>query len=341
MRQREEVQEMLRRVFLISSAILLSLLAGVSFAAVWPEKFGEFTKSSEKTVTTAATDEAVWDEYGLKEVRLAEYTSGKARFRAFAYRFSAPTGALAAFQWQSPPDGRPSAVGEYAVETPDSLLLLYGNYLFRFEKRKPTVEELRPVLENLPLLDQSALPALSSALPEENLIPNSQRFVSGPVSLERVEPRIPPAVAAFHYGAEAQFGKYRSGSGQMQLGIFSYPTPQIARERLAEFQKLPGAVVKRSGPLLAVIFSPHDANEAERLLAKVRYQATVTWGEPVGGKQNGLGSVIITSIFFALILFGFGIVVGLAFGGVRVLSRLWFGSEHTEEPMILLNLRDR
>ena len=38
--------------------------------------------------------------------------------------------------------------------------------------------------------------------------------------------------------------------------IFNYPTPNIARQQLAEFEKLSGAVAKRSGPMVAVVLSP-------------------------------------------------------------------------------------
>src|SRR5439155_4631547 len=112
---------------------------------------------------------------------------------------------------------------------------------------KPQVPELEPLFQALPKLDQSPLPALKGYLPSDNLIPNSERYVTGPVGLEEFDPGIPAGVAAFHLGSEAQIGSFRAGSGEMKLAIFSYPTPNIARERLPEMQKLPGALAKRSG----------------------------------------------------------------------------------------------
>jgi len=35
-------------------------------------------------------------------------------------------------------------------------------------------------------------------------------------------------------------------------------------------------MVKRSGPLLAVVLNPTDADSAERMLSQIKYQATVT-----------------------------------------------------------------
>ena len=41
-------------------------------------------------------------------------------------------------------------------------------------------------------------------------------------------------------GAEAQFGQYQTPKGLLNLIIFNYPTPSMAREQAAEFQKIPG-----------------------------------------------------------------------------------------------------
>src|ERR1041385_2138062 len=118
-------------------------------------------------------------------------------------------------------------------------------------------------------------------LPVQDLIPNSERYVLGPVSLERFEPRISPSVAAFHTSCEAQLGKYRTPKGTMTLAIFNYPTPAMAKERAEEFQKIPGAIARREGPLAAVIIAPPDADAAERVLAQVRHDQNLTMNEKV------------------------------------------------------------
>ena len=41
-------------------------------------------------------------------------------------------------------------------------------------------------------------------------------------------------------------------------------------QRVLEFQKLPDAVAKRSGPLVAVVLAPKDPDYAENLLSQVR-----------------------------------------------------------------------
>jgi len=308
-------------------------------AAVWPDAIGNVPQTSKRPVSVS--DRPLWDEYGFQEAETAEYGARPDHFVATAWRFRDPTGAFAAFQWQCPQDAQPSSLSKIAAQTSAGVWFVFGNYLFRFEGWKPSVEELAPMWNTLPLLDQSPLPALTGYLPKENLVPNSQRFIIGPVSLARFKPLIPPATAAFHFGTEAQTARYKAPAGEIELCLLSYPTPQIARARLEEFRKLPQAMAKRSGPLLAVIFSPSDANEAERILSKVQYQAAITWNEYVPTQRDNIGNLVTTAFVLTGLLLLFAFVSGLAFGGVRLLSRLARGKDRPEEPMIRLNLGGR
>src|SRR5262249_52849525 len=156
------------------------------------------------------------------------------------------------------------------VQTSDGVIFAYGNYVFQFTGGIPMTSDLEAFYAQLPRLEQSTLPALMTFLPPTGLVPNSERYVVGPVSLERFEPRIAPSVAAFHLGAEAQLAKYQTAKGLLSLAIFNYPTPGMARDRYPEFAMVPGAVAKRLGPLVAVTVAPPDADAAERILAQVK-----------------------------------------------------------------------
>ena len=125
----------------------------------------------------------------------------------------------------------------------------------------------------------------------------------------------------------------------MKLAIFSYPTPNIARDRLAEMQKLPAAVVKRSGPLVAVILSPPSPDDAERLLSQVRYQASISWSQYVPSRRDNIGDLVINAFILIGVLLAFSTVAGLAFGGLRMLVR----RSRKEDPdaMTVLHLQDR
>lgn len=314
-------------------------ISASAHAAIWPDQFGAHQKVGSKEI--AVTDAKVWEEYGLEATEQAQYSSEARRFTASAWRLKDSTDALAVFQWQRPSGAKPSPLGKLAVATADGVYLAHGNYVFLFAGYVPDANELQEMFDALPRLEQSALPVLPDYLPSDDRVPDSERYVIGPVSLQKFQPQIPPSVAAFRFGVEGQLGKFRTRSGNMLLAIFNYPTPALAREQATEFQKLNGAMVKRTGPLVAVILSPPDPDAAERVLGKVNYQAAITWNEKVPGNQARSFAQMILSIFaLAGILLAFCLVAGVAFGGLRILARK-FGHQDAQDPMILLHLSDK
>jgi hypothetical protein len=140
-------------------------------------------------------------------------------------------------------------------------------------------------------------------------------------------------------GAEGQVANFRSPDGEMTLVVFSYPTPHIARDQLEAFRKLPGAVAKRDGTLVAAIFSPPNPDAAERLLALVKYHAEVTLTEYVPTRRDNIGDLILNIFMLTGILLLFCTAAGLAYGGILALSRRWHGGP--DDPMIMLHLEDR
>jgi hypothetical protein len=121
----------------------------------------------------------------------------------------------------------------------------------------------------------------------------------------------------------------------MILTLFNYPTPQLAMQKAGDFQKLPGAVVKRSGPLVAVILSPNDPDLAEHVLAEVRYQAEITRNEYVPTRRDNVGYLLTDIFVFTGLLLGFCFVAGIFMGGGRVLLRY---IRKGEEPPAMITL---
>ena len=277
------------------AALFLPILAG---AAIWPDAIGPYQKTA--TPNAPLADRAIWDEFGLKTAETALYQGSGKRFTATAYQLQDSTGALAAFDWQRKADAKPSKAGALAAETTDTLLLAHGNYLLLFSGYKPAAPELEGVIEGLRAVDATGLPTLPGYLPSDNLVANSERYITGPVALQAFVPGIPPSVAAFHLSAEAQLGVFHS-------------------------------------PLVAVILSPADPDAAERLLAQVRYQAEITDNEYTPTRRDNIGNLVINAFILTGILGAFCIVSGLCAGGIRAIRRR--GKRGDElDPMILLHL---
>lgn len=343
LREREKIQKMLQGVKKVARSQepvarigLLLLTAAAVSAAIFPDKIGTFERGAPTALSMP--DRALFDEFGLEATEQADYKSEGKRFSATAWRFKDSTGAMAFFQAHRPSGATPAPLAKLSVSTSDGLIYAYGNYVFQFTGLAPLQADLQPVYAALPRLEQSPLPTLMSFLPSTNLIPNSERYVLGPVSLDRFEPRIAPSVAAFHLGAEGQLAKYKSPKGPLSLAIFYYPTPNMARERLEEFHKIPGAMVKRAGPLVAVTIDPPDLDSAERLLAQVKYEANLTWSQKVPTNEvKGFARNLVSIFILAGIVLGMCLIAGVAFGGFRVLARK-MGRPMEPDSMITLGL---
>ena len=297
---------MLRR-HLISVLFLAFSLAVPAGAAVWKDR-------PAKPVTVSA-DQDVWKEYGFQEAASASF----GRYKVFAYRFDDATGAFAASQWLG-------GVND-------------GNYVLLCSGNCPKAAELRKLTGHLAGFTGRPGPTLQYHLPK-SAIPRSERYILGPASLAKFAPEFPAEDVAFQFSSEGEVAKYHTSKGDVILGLFSFPTPQMARQQLLAFQKMAGAQVKRAGPLVAVIPASSSIPEAARLLDQVHYQASVTIDEVPRPKQSQNIAKMILSIFMlAGIILVFCLLAGLAYGGIRVLRRK-FGKGNAEEGMIVLHLSD-
>ena len=114
--------------------------------------------------------------------------------------------------------------------------------------------------------------------------------------------------------------------------------PRERADRFEDFQKISGVIAKRTGPLVAAIAGSPDPEIAERLLSQVRYEANLTWNEKVPQNEIKQFSNMILAMFtLAGILILGSIVVGIGFGGFRVLRKKLGGRAEPDE-MITLHL---
>jgi hypothetical protein len=302
---------------------LVTLAASFAEAAIFTDQIGPYHKTSAKPVPVA--DTPLFREYGFQEAEQADFAAPAGRFQVAGWRFADSTGAMAFQQ---------SLGGKTTIA--------HGNYVFQFTGGQPAQEDLEAFYLDLPKFETSPLPVLPTYLPRQDLIAGSERYILGPVSLERFFPQISPSVAAFHLGTEAQTGQFDTPKGPINLAIFNYPTPSIAMERYNEFQKIPGVLAKRAGPMIAVTVQPPDADTAERLLAQVRYNVNLTWNEYVGGPTvQDSAKMIMVIVALAGIIIALCLAAGIGFGAFRVVLRKmgWQGPE--TEKMIALHLGDK
>jgi hypothetical protein len=310
--------------------LTLALCLATLSAAVLPEEFSGFQRGAVAPATIS--DEAVWQEYGLETAERAEYTASGRKLTVTAYRLKDPTGALAAFQWQRPAD---AASAYSSATTRDGRIVSFANYVLNLSGSLHPAEQ-QTLLGKLPDLVRSSPPPLPAYLPVAGRVSNSERYLLGAASLARFEPRISGSVAAFERGAEGQLARYRAGGVDIQLAMFSYPTPQMARERFTEFQRLADASVGRSGPIVIVAFP--NGPEAEKLVATIRYEPRLTWTEHVPkDTPQDAAKMILAIMLLAGVLILASVLLGMVFGGVRIAFGR-FGIRTADHSLTTLNI---
>ncbi len=323
LRKRQEVQEMLRRRFLTAAVLLLALAAGspAARAAVWPEKWGEHTRSKSEPV--AITETGLWAEYEGEAAERASFKSPIGAFHATAWRLRDSTSALAWYYFTRPANCTPVRNARSACTTPGLAAMALKNYVLLFEGWRPLDREIAALEKALPgIRSGGGLPNLPGYLPEKNLVRNSERYITGIESLGRFEPRIPPMLVGFEDGAEAVTAAFMSPAGEVSLTILDYPTPQIARQRMAAFEGRQGWAVKRSGTLIAVIPQQVDAKAAASVLNNVKWDVNFMWNQatkapPMPDVAGMLIAIFELTGLLLVICVGGGILVA----GICSLSR--------------------
>jgi len=336
MRKRKEVQKMPRRITAAGGWLALALcLAPPVGAGILPEQLGQERRGPVQAVIPS---DPVLAEYGIEAAEQADYGP----MSVVAWRFRDSTGAMAAFQYKRPPESKPDKLDKQAAVAGHLILAAHGNYLYQFVDGVPTEEQYKQLQFAVPRIEQSSLPIIGTYLPPEGLIANSERYVGGPVALEKFMPGVAPSLVAFHLSAEGQYGRYQGREGKvMDLAIFSYPTPNMARERSEAFGKLAGTVVKRAGSLVILALNSPNPDDAERLLAKIQQQASLTWNEnPKENIVKSTGDMILTIMQLAGVVILFCVLSGLAFGGIRVMRRK-IGRGDADDGMITLHLQGK
>lgn len=317
----------------------------------WQQSPGTVRPGSDPAAIDSA-DSAVLKEYGFVDYETATYTRSGRKMDVKAARFENASDAYGAFTFYTQPQMLPEKIGDGGASNNSRILFFRGNILIDVTLERVTAmsaADLRALSEALPRPSgkDSALPSVAGNLPQQSLEANTVRYIIGPVALERLGVPIPPSLIDFSKGPDIVFARYRTSNGAASMTLIEYPTFQIAAERLRAWQAaaLPGGpfYFRRSGPLLAAVNGNIPHSEAESLLASVNYDADVTLTQARPKPREDRFGFLVALISLTVIFLGMALVIGLAFGGFRVVARKLFpnrGFDRKEEVEIVsLNLR--
>ncbi|MGA7684694.1 MAG: DUF6599 family protein [Terriglobales bacterium] len=342
-------------------------------APVLPSQFGgwQISGSAMKSTDAAAADPAnaaVLKEYGFQRFEKADYTTADGRKLAIkAAVFDDASGAYGAFTYYQTPVMVDEQIGDLAGSLNNRVLFFQGNVLVDalFDKLSGmSAAELRELAGMLPRPAGNArqLPSLRGYLPRRDYQKNSAKYILGPAALSRAGAPLPAQVVDFKLEAEVLLAQYSVAAGDATLMLVEYPTDQIAIEKMKQIDaahqvaaQQPGVAsivdvgpftAKRTGPILVIAAGPISHGEARALLGSISYETDVTWNENTHlTKRDNLANLLFNVIVLCGILIGLALVVGVGFGGVRILAKRLFPGRVFDRPegaeIISLHLDER
>ena len=317
-----------------------------------PKQFGKWISGGgpANEPKVVAADTPVGQEAGRTGTDFAWYSDSKSSMRVLLEEFRDPSGAYQTYTARLSTRLNPSTVAPLTAAGNDQLIALVGNRVVTiWHISSATDADLKLLLDFVKqTADRTPLPPVRSYLPEEQLIQGTQRYALGPAGFAAAltslnESKFAPITAeiGFATGAEAMLASYQSERNKSQdLLIIDYPTPQIAEQRLHHIQRvlsanpgLAGATVERKASLLSLVLSPVSAEAAAKLRDDIHYETSVTWNEPSQTLTDPPWLLVVKGIFVGTLAFcGIAIVMGIAFGGVRVLTKRLFPGKVFDRP---------
>lgn len=349
--------------------LLLGALVGASALAqqaqqapqgLLPKVFAGWEQTSKQAGTDPATvDQAssrVLKEYGFTDFETATYAQDGRKLTIKAARFQDASGAYGAFTFYRTPVMKTETIGTMAASDNDRVFFFRSNVLVMADFDRITAmsaAELRELAADLPAKggEGSNLPTLPNYYPRTELQPNSAKYVIGPEALSALNAPVSASLVDFSVQPEILLGKYTANNGNADFMLISYPTPQIAATRLRAIESANPQqqgitfATKRTGPLVALVKGQISSGDAKSLLARVNYEADVTWNENTGlSKRDNVGNLVIAASVLAGIIFLISVGTGAIFGFGRILLQKVFPNrfqgQSDEAAFIKLNLKD-
>lgn len=343
-----------------------------------PKNFAGWEKiASERSSDLAKADAAhagLLKEYGATDSETATYIRDGEKLHLHAARFADATGALGIYSFYLKPDMTDDQqIGDRAAALGAHILFQRANLLVDASFEHPSAmsaAELRELANDLPAAGGGAatVPSLISNLPSRDQVPNSVRYVIGPIGLAMTGVTLPSNVVDFGHSAELATAEYQVPSGVATVTVVAYPTPQIAvdheralvtwvptKSNSTEQHPITGTLsiptadgreltFRRSGPLLVFVSGDVSSSDARRLAQSVNYRAEVTWNQPAPLSGRAIGGLIVGIFVLIALLIAIFLVIMIFFGGGFVLMNRLFPNRQIltaqQEQLIKLNLKD-
>jgi len=337
----------MRRYFLfVCAAALLSAPCLFAQGPLLPSQFGKWSKGRciDKPVSMALPKEtAQFDNDSC------EYTSEGHSNVLHLGSFRDPSSAFESYTAMLRPGMIPTNLGQSAAFDKDGVLVQVGKLVLT-STANISRDDLSALLKSVePRSEKGPLPPIRTYLPGPGRLLGSERYALGPEgfrgaleTLGRNDFAVLTDAAGFNSGAEAMFARYQTQTGKDGgvLLLLEYPTPQLAEQHIHHLEevlpaaaKQAGTVIERKGSLLSMVLVPSSAEYAKNLREAVDYETQVTWNEASQAATDPpITSTLVKIITGTGVFMVAAVVLGIAFGGVRVVTKRFFPGKVFDRP---------
>ena len=328
----------MRRLTLLTlAALVLAALPAFAQGILPPSVSGWTSQGSTSNPAPMDTAQSsAFREYGYVSGETQSYAHANDRIQVALYKFKDPSGAYGAYSFLRQPDMAKADLTEHSSASSDRALALAGNFVLDLHADHIAGRErqLKSLVSAVARHTQEGLlPSLWEHLPQDNIVPRSDRYVLGPQTLNQLFPGNLGDSLGFQNGAEAEVAHYRLNGQDAELVIADFPTPQLAQQQFALLQKKfnlngsnPGAgsplYAKRTITLLAIVAGAPSQADAGNLLSAVHSGTELTWNEPTFQfKEPRIEMMIVGSIVGSGVICLFALIAGISFGGLRLVVK--------------------
>lgn len=280
-----------------------------------------------------------WKETGQREFSACRFSDGEKVIGISGGRYHDPSSAFEAYTSQLRNGMVPTNLGQVSAFDKEGVLILEGSLVLTSTSNvsKEDLNELVKAVETSS--EKGPLPPIRTYLPKTGRLLGTERYALGPEAfrgaldtLGKSDFAMLTDAGGFTSGAEAMFARYQSGKDSGVLLLLEYPTPQLAEQHIHHLDevlpaaaKQAGTVIERKGSLLSMVLAPSSAEYAKKLREAVDYETQVTWNEASQVATDPPITSIMVKIFIGTGVFMVAaVVLGIAFGGVRVVTKRFF-----------------
>jgi len=358
---------------LLRSLLILLCLAVAAHPAgaqnVLPSQFAGWTAAAPPAVIPLSgldplvgPDTPAFREYVVKTVEQRSYaqsSQGSPAASITLYRMRDPSSAYGAYTFLRSDSLSAVDLGSYASASHERALIVVGEMVLDVsvpaKQARPSDSDLKQLVDLLEKkADHTPYPSIGEHLPEKGRVPNSERYVIGPLGLAHFVPLGTDDWMGFDNSAETILAHYIVAGKDETLIVTSYPTQQVAAKKFAGMLRRftfdpPGDASvgqnvlfgKRVSSYIAVIAGAPSRKAANKVLDQVGYESNVTWDEPKQSyTEPSINNMIVEAFLGTGAIMVFAVAAGIGFGGIRILVKIFLPNKvfDREKQMEILQL---